>query len=90
MREIEVTVINPLGLHARAAAQLVHLAARFSSRINLYRSDNGGLANAKSILSLLALGASRGTNIRIEVEGQDEEVATVAVEELFASGFGEL
>lgn len=83
-------VINPLGLHARAAAQLVRLAATFKSRITLHRNDNGRLANAKSILSLLALAASRGTVVRIEVVGVDEEAATDAVEVLFASGFGEI
>ena len=83
-------VINPLGLHARAAAQLVRLAATFESRITLYRNDDGRLANAKSILSLLALAASRGTIVRLEVDGQDEKIAFDAVEVLFSSGFGEL
>ena len=90
MREIEVTIINALGLHARAAAQLVRLAATFSSKITLHRDDNGRLANAKSILSLLALAASRGTIVSIKVEGADEEAAIDAVAMLFASGFGEL
>ena len=90
MRESEVKIINPLGLHARAAAQLVRLATTFSSRITLYRKDKSGSANAKSILSLLALAVSSGTIVRIEVEGQDEETAMGAVELLFATGFGEL
>jgi phosphotransferase system HPr (HPr) family protein len=90
MLEAEVIVINPLGLHARAAAQLVRLAATFESRITLYRNDDGRLANAKSILSLLALAASRGTIVRLEVDGQDEKIAFDAVEVLFSSGFGEL
>lgn len=90
MRESEVKVINPLGLHARAAAQLVRLATTFSSKITLYRGDKSGSANAKSILSLLALAVSSGTIVRIEVEGQDEETAMGAVELLFATGFGEL
>lgn len=83
-------VVNPLGLHARAAAQLVRLSATFQSKITLYRNDNSRLANARSILSLLALAASRGTIIRIEVDGQDEAAAIDAVEMLFASGFGEI
>ena len=90
MREAEVKVINPLGLHARAAAQLVRLSATFNSKITLHRNDNGGSANAKSILSLLALAVSRGTVVRIEVDGHDEELAIGAVELLFANGFGEL
>jgi len=90
MREAQVKVINPLGLHARAAAQLVRLAAQYSSRITLHRSDNGGMANAKSILSLLALSASKGSIIQIRVDGVDEEDALAAIETLFANGFGEL
>ena len=90
MLETEVTIVNALGLHARAAAQLVRLAASFSSKITLHRNDNGRLANAKSILSVLALAASRGTIVRIEADGTDEEAAIDAVQLLFASGFGEL
>ena len=90
MREAEVKVVNPLGLHARAAAQLVRLATRFRSRIILYRNDNGGTANAKSILSLLALAVSRGTVVRIQVDGHDEDEAINAVELMFGNGFGEL
>lgn len=90
MREAEVKVINPLGLHARAAAQLVRLSATFNSKITLHRNDNGNYANAKSILSLLALAVSRGTVVRIKVDGHDEDLALGAVELLFANGFGEL
>ena len=90
MRETEVKVINSLGLHARAAAQLVRMSAQYSSKITLHRSENGGTANAKSILSLLALAASKGSLIQVIVEGDDEEAALAAVEGLFANGFGEL
>jgi phosphotransferase system HPr (HPr) family protein len=90
MRRTEVKVVNPLGLHARAAAQLVRLSATFSSKITLQRNDNGGSANAKSILSLLALAVSHGATVLIEVEGQDENEAIDAVELLFAKGFGEM
>lgn len=90
MRRTEVKVVNPLGLHARAAAQLVRLSATFSSKITLQRNDNGGSANAKSILSLLALAVSHGATVLIEVDGQDENEAIDAVELLFAKGFGEM
>ncbi len=86
----EVKIVNGLGLHARAAAQLVRLAGNFKSTIKLRRSDNGSAADAKSILSVLTLAASKGTILIVEVEGEDEQTALQAVEEIFANGFGEL
>lgn len=85
-----VKVVNPLGLHARAAAQLVRLAGTFRSRITLRRDDSGAFANAKSILSVLALAAPIGTVLNIEVDGEDETDAFDAVSGLFANGFGEI
>lgn len=85
-----MTVVNDLGLHARAAAQLVRLAGKFRSRIGLRRSDSGAFANAKSILSVLALAASIGTTLMLEVEGADEQDAFDAVAAVFAEGFGEM
>ena len=90
MLERRVEVINELGLHARAAAQLVRLARKFSSRITLTREDNGDSANAKSILSLLYLAAAKGVMITLTVEGDDEGDAINAVESLFLEGFGEM
>ncbi len=90
MLEVKIKIINQLGLHARAAAQLVRLAAAFKSRIILKRRDNAVFADAKSILSVLALAASKGVELHLEVEGADEQVAIEAVENLFSSGFGEL
>lgn len=90
MLEAQVKIINPLGLHARAAAQLVRLAGRFKSKIKLLRSDNNVVADAKSILSVLTLAAPRGTKLKIEVEGADEQEALQSIEEMFADGFGEL
>jgi len=89
MHEGSVMVVNRLGLHARAAAKLVRLASTFASRIHLIRSDQNVEANAKSILSLLALAASIGTELNLKVEGSDEDAAFDAVLALFASGFGE-
>lgn len=85
-----ITIINKLGLHARAAAQLVRLASGFSSRIKLTRPDNRVIADAKSILSVLTLAAGMGVTLEVEVEGADEDGALVAIERLFADGFGEL
>ncbi len=90
MLEARVTVINELGLHARAAAQLVRMARKFSSRIMLTRADNGDSANAKSILSLLYLAAAKGVEITLTVEGADEKEAIDAVQRLFVDGFGEM
>jgi phosphocarrier protein HPr len=85
-----VIIINRLGLHARAAAQLVRLASGFQSKIKLIRMDNAVIADAKSILSVLTLAAARGVDLEIEVEGSDEQAAIEAVQEIFKNGFGEL
>ena len=90
MLESKVIIINHLGLHARAAAQLVRLASQFKSQIKLKRSDNSIIADAKSILSVLTLAASKGTELEIEVEGDDEQNALVAINEIFEKGFGEI
>jgi len=90
MLEAQVKIINPLGLHARAAAQLVRLAGRFKSKIKLKRTDNNVIADAKSILSVLTLAAPQGTKLKIEVEGADEQEALRQIEEMFAAGFGEI
>jgi len=90
MIEREVKIVNQLGLHARAAAQLVRLASDFQSKINLERIDNAAIsANAKSILSVLNLAAAKGTRLKLIVEGIDEEKASAALEEVLAVGFGE-
>ena len=86
----EVKVINQLGLHARAAAQLVKLAETFASDISLFNESESVIANAKSILSVLTLAASRGVVLRLEVEGADEQEAFSAIVQLFENGFGEL
>jgi len=83
-------VINRLGLHARAAAQLVRLASGFTSKIKLIRADNSVIADAKSILSVLTLAASKGVELEIEIEGADEQSAFEAVQKIFEEGFGEL
>jgi phosphotransferase system HPr (HPr) family protein len=90
MRRANAIVINELGLHARAAAQLVRSASGFRSRIRLFRVDNAVLADAKSILSVLTLAASKGVALEIEVDGEDEAVAIAAIESIFANGFGEM
>lgn len=90
MLEKNIKIINPLGLHARAAAQLVRLAGKFKSRIKLVRADNEVMADAKSILSVLTLAASKGTELTLRIEGDDESVAMTELEDLINRGFGEI
>jgi phosphocarrier protein HPr len=89
MLEATVRVTNTLGLHARAAAQLVRLANRFKSEIVLTRTDTGVSANAKSILSVLNLPAALGAELRISANGDDESDAVTGITRLFTSNFGE-
>lgn len=87
MTSRSVTVVNALGLHARAAARFVHLATRFESRITVTRDSKE--MDGKSIMGILLLAASRGTTLLVTAEGPDEVVAVEALVELVASGFGE-
>ena len=72
MLEARITVINRLGLHARAAAQLVRLAGKFKSTVMLLHPGRNVSANAKSILSVLTLAAAMGTELLITVDGMAE------------------
>jgi phosphocarrier protein len=87
--ECRVIIVNRLGLHARAAAKLVRLASAFRSRVSLARPDLNRAADAKSILSVLALAASRGAELVVTAEGEDERPALDALCELIGGGFGE-
>ena len=82
-----VTVVNQLGLHARAAARFVHLATRFESHIRVGR--NARVMDGKSIMGILLLAAARGTTLTISAEGPDEGAAVAALAQLVESGFGE-
>ena len=86
---VEETVVlrNRLGLHARAAAKLVHTAAGFRSRITLEK--DGDAVDGKSILGLLLLAASKGTRLVLRVEGEDEGAALAAVRDLVDRLFDE-
>jgi phosphocarrier protein NPr len=89
MIERRVVVTNRLGLHARAAALLVRTANSYKSALRLERADKTAAADAKSILSVLMLAASRGTELLASAEGVDEQDAMDAICALFANGFGE-
>lgn len=90
MIERSLLIRAPLGLHARAAAKLVRLVSGYQSEVLLRRADGGTTADARSILSVLMLAASRGTTLHASVEGVDEDAAMNAIDQLFADGFGEL
>jgi phosphocarrier protein HPr len=87
--ECGVKIVNRLGLHARAAAKLVRAATNFRSALRLVRADRSGSADAKSILSVLMLAASLGTELTVTAEGEDEREALDALCSLIAGGFGE-
>ena len=87
MSETEVQIVNRLGLHARAAARLVHLANRFSSAITV--SKGSSKVDGKSILGLLTLAASKGTRLRLTAAGDDEEEALLELSKLIGDRFGE-
>jgi phosphotransferase system enzyme I (PtsI) len=89
MVERTFTVSGQLGLHARAAAKVVKVASCFESSLRLERKEGGRSADAKSILSLLMLAASCGTELRASAEGPDEEKAIDELGRLFSEGFGE-
>ena len=87
MIEREMEIVNRLGLHARAAAKLVHLAGRFKCRVTL--SKDGEEADAKSILGILLMAAAQGTRIVVRSEGPDEDEAMAAIAGLIADRFDE-
>jgi phosphocarrier protein HPr len=87
MPSANAEIVNRLGLHARAAAKLTHLASGFQSEIWLSRS--GRRVNAKSIMGVMMLAAGQGTTVQIEAEGADAAAALAALTRLIADRFGE-
>ena len=83
----KLTIINKLGLHARAAAKLVSLASTFDADIRVEK--DGKSVNGKSIMGVMMLAASQNTNITITAEGNDEQTAIEKLEALVADRFGE-
>jgi len=88
IREL-VEVRNRLGLHARAAAQLVQTASRFSSDIRLSREGCQPSTDSKSILQILMMAAAQGTRLVVSIEGKDEREAGETLRRLFENKFGE-
>jgi phosphocarrier protein len=83
----KITIINKLGLHARAAAKLVSCTSAFSSAIKV--GNDGNMVDGKSIMSIMMLAAGKGTELDLEVEGKDEEEALAAIIELIENRFEE-
>jgi phosphocarrier protein len=82
-----VTIVNKLGLHARAAAKFVACASAFASRVQA--GTGGRLVDGKSIMSVMMLAAGKGTVLDLRIDGSDEEAALEAIRALVADRFGE-
>ncbi len=87
MPSAEATIVNKLGLHARASAKLTQVASGFACDIWLSRS--GRRVNAKSIMGVMMLAAGMGSAVRIEADGADAHAALEALQKLIAEKFGE-
>jgi phosphocarrier protein HPr len=87
VHEGTVEVRNRLGLHLRAATKLAETARSFQSKVSILGKD--GQADARSVISLMMLGAALGARLKVRTEGPDSRAALDAVEELFAERFGE-
>jgi len=85
--EAELEIVNRLGLHARAAAKFVQTAASFSATISIRHGDRA--ADAKSIMSVMMLAASKGSTLAVRADGEDEIEALSALQQLVAARFDE-
>jgi phosphocarrier protein HPr len=83
----DVTIVNRLGLHARAAARFVNLASQYEAAVEVER--NGQRVNGKSIMGVMMLAAAQGSSIKLHADGGDAEDALNALTELIAQRFGE-
>ena len=82
-----ITIINKLGLHARAASKLVNCASQFESEVFIIRKDNR--VDAKSIMGVMMLAASKGVELELEIDGNDEQSCRDALVDLINDRFGE-
>ncbi|MBY4676756.1 HPr family phosphocarrier protein [Marinobacterium arenosum] len=87
MLEKQVTIINKLGLHARAAAKLINTTSQFSSDIKLVKE--GREVDGKSIMAVMMLAAAKGTELTVQARGEDAEQALLAIETLIQNRFDE-
>ena len=87
MLDLQITIINKLGLHARAAAKLINTTTRFSADIRIIKDDRE--VDGKSIMSVMMLAASKGTELTITANGTDQEDAISAIATLINNRFDE-
>ncbi|MDH4133474.1 MAG: HPr family phosphocarrier protein [Gammaproteobacteria bacterium] len=87
MKTETLAIVNKLGLHARASAKFVTLAAQYKCDVTLGR--NGQHANGKSIMGIMMLAAGKGAQVELTVNGEDEDQALAALRDLIANRFGE-
>jgi len=87
MIEKQLTIINKLGLHARAAAKLINITAHCASEVKIEKQ--GREVNGKSIMAVMMLAASKGTELTFHIEGEDETETMKAIEELINNRFDE-
>jgi len=87
MKKKELVIENKLGLHARAAAQIVKSASAYTSKITLMK--DGLEVDGKSIMGIMMLAAAKGSNVMVHVNGEDEDRALAGLEQLFRDKFGE-
>lgn len=83
----KITIVNKLGLHARASAKFVSHASRFGCKIDIKREDQS--VNGKSIMGVMTLAASKGSEIELEIAGDDEQAAMDDLTDLINDKFGE-
>jgi phosphocarrier protein HPr len=87
MVQVELEIINKLGLHARASAKLTQLASKFQCEVWIMR--NNKRVNGKSIMGVMMLAAGKGSRITVETNGEDEQACSTAITALVAERFGE-
>jgi phosphocarrier protein len=87
MVQVELEIINKLGLHARASAKLTQLASKFQCEVWIMR--NNKRVNGKSIMGVMMLAAGKGSRITVETTGEDEQACSTAIATLVAERFGE-
>jgi phosphotransferase system HPr (HPr) family protein len=87
MRSQQVTIINHTGLHTRPAKEIVKVATSYKSEITLQKDTK--VANAKSFINVISLGAPKGTEITVSASGEDEDEALQSIVKLFENKFGE-
>ncbi|GAA5444190.1 phosphocarrier protein HPr [Microbulbifer sp. NBRC 101763] len=87
MQKQRLTIINKLGLHARAASKFAQTSARFSADVKVH--CQGKSVDGKSVMALMLLAAGKGTELELEIEGRDEDDAVSAISDLVSERFGE-